>query len=205
MATLKKFGDLIPGDVLVGTSSKTVVTKAYEEHIPESMYRLEFDEGSVIEASGNHLWYIETALDRALHKKRVKSFRKLFKCLPGIVEDELLEVINLEESAETALIDMVSMLECEGDRERVQAIVRIAESLGPVAEENVMLEDYLTGEEVSYNEIRLYDAKLFAQQILALYSKGYEKKWPIIVGQVVTTEYLARLAMDVEIPEVKSL
>lgn len=60
----KKMKDLERGDKLLGSNNNiTTVTDVYEEHIPERMYQLEFDNGEIIEASGNHLWYSESQTD----------------------------------------------------------------------------------------------------------------------------------------------
>ena len=59
-----KFGDLKPGDKLVGSDGEiTEVVKVYDKHIPEKMYEIEMEDGEVIQASGNHLWYCETNSD----------------------------------------------------------------------------------------------------------------------------------------------
>lgn len=61
---LKKFGDLVPGDQIIGANGKPVtVTAAYEKHIPKVMYEIEMEDGEVVQASGNHMWYCETELD----------------------------------------------------------------------------------------------------------------------------------------------
>lgn len=200
---LKTFGELEAGDMIRGTSGPTTVTQVYKEHTPDSMYRIAFDNGKEIEASGNHLWYIETSLDRQLHKRRVKKFRKLFSPLSEELERELKSILALNTIAETALIDVIELMQSYESKEKINALIRIAESIGPVAEEDSEAQDLLTGDSIRTEGIRLYDAKRFVQQIFALSSKAWEKKWPIMVGKVVTTEYLATLALHVEIPDVE--
>lgn len=69
-----EFGDLKPGDKIVGSDGKPVtVTNAYEKHYPESMFEIEMADGEVVQASGNHMWYCETNLD----KKNKDEYRKL--------------------------------------------------------------------------------------------------------------------------------
>lgn len=59
-----EFGDLKPGDRIVGSDGLPVeVTHAYDKHIPESMYEIEMQDGEVVQASGNHMWYCETNID----------------------------------------------------------------------------------------------------------------------------------------------
>ncbi len=203
MSELKTFGEVKEGDVLQGLTGPVTVVRAYEEHIPETMFSLEFENGVVIEASGNHLWYIETAIDRALHKARIKTARQWLKTLPPSVVDELMSLIELdEERVEISLVDVVELLNAHGDDIKTRVIVRVAESLGPISEEKTTLEDLYDGGEIYVKNLRLYDAKLFAQQILALAGKKWASRWPIVVGQVVTTEYLSRLAVRVDIPEI---
>lgn len=205
MSEIKRFGDLVPGDVIMGTNNQPVtVTRAYDEHIPETMFKLEFDDGVTIEASGNHLWYCETSIDQSLHRKRIKDGYKLFKNInPELVED--LETLAYSETLiETTLIDMITLMKSEDDT-TTRAIVRVAESIGHIVEETTAYEDLYSGKTLEKTELRVYDARTFAQQLLSLSNKKYRKQWPVIVGQVVTTEALSRLAISVSIPEVKPL
>lgn len=206
MSEFKKFGELEVGDMLVGSDGKpTTITDVYDVHIPESMYRLEFDTGDVIEASGNHLWYVETSLDRALHRTRVKSARKLLKnILDKEKECDLLKVAELQQPAETTLADMVAIIGHENDA-IVHLCTRVAESIGHIAEETTTHVDMLTNEPAHQVSINVYDARLFCQQILALAYRKYARKWPVVVGQVLTTEALTNLSMDVNFPDVKPL
>lgn len=202
--TLKKFGELQVGDWIPGTDGLPVqVTQAYEEHIPETMYSLEMDNGEVIEASGNHLWYVESALDRSLHRWRVREARKLFRNVPPLVWEELETLATYPEHAEIALADLVELFEAQDKSTLQKVLVRVAESLGPVAEEKTDIQDVYSGEIVKRGHLmRLYDARLFSQQLLSLYSKSFEKKWPIVRGQVLTTEQLSLIASTLYLPEV---
>lgn len=61
-----EFGDLKPGDKLVGTDGElTEITDVYDKHLPERMYEVEMEDGEVIKASGTHLWYCESDKDVA--------------------------------------------------------------------------------------------------------------------------------------------
>lgn len=200
---LLPFGEVRPGDLLNSPTGPTEVLRVHEEHVPRSMYRLEFDGGQVIEASGNHLWYIETSLDRSLHRRRIKDGKKLLKNMDAEVEETLLQMAEDEEVTEAKLTQMMQLLGVKGgDKAMVQLLVRVASSIGHIVDEKITFQDMGTGDEAEGEFIRLYDGNLFAQQILSLKSRAHRRRWPLIVGSVVTTEHLARLALDVEIPEI---
>lgn len=60
------FGNLRPGDKLIGSDGQiTEITNIYEKHKPKKMYEIEMEDGEVIKASGNHLWYCESEFDYA--------------------------------------------------------------------------------------------------------------------------------------------
>lgn len=62
-----EFGDLKPGDKLIGTDGKiTEITKVFQKHLPDKMYELEMADGEIVQASGTHLWYCESDKDKAL-------------------------------------------------------------------------------------------------------------------------------------------
>lgn len=202
-AHLLPFGEVRPGDLLNSPTGPTEVLRVHEEHVPKSMYRLEFDGGQVIEASGNHLWYIETSLDRSLHRRRIKEGKKLLKDMDAEVEETLLQMAEDIEITEAKLTQMMQLLGVKrDDSERVQLLVRVASSIGHIVDEKITLQDMGTGVEEEGEFIRLYDGNLFAQQILALRDRKYRRRWPLIVGSVVTTEQMSRLALEVEIPEI---
>ena len=207
MSTIKKFGELKEGDFITGSDGKPVeVVKVYDEHIPETMFSLEMDDGTVIDASGNHLWYVESELDLSLHRSRVKTARKLLSRVEPIVWEELEELASYPDHAEISLADLVELFSAHSNRALTSILVRVAESIGPVAEESAQIEDVYSGKTVrSVKAIRLYEARLFSQQLLALKDKKWEKKWPIVRGQVMTTEQLSVYALTINLPEVKPL
>lgn len=203
---LKRFGDLEEGDFIVGSDGTPVQVKAaYEEHVPEKMYRLEFEDGKTIDASGNHLWYVESSLDKSLHRKRMKTWGRLFGELSPEDEEDLLFIAEMEGPAETALSDMIEFMRAEDDTEKWRAVVRVAESIGPVMEETSSLEDLYSGERLSNTELRLYDGPRFAQQLLALSSKKHRSRWPVIVGRVLTTSDIANSALAIDLPDLTPL
>lgn len=199
---LKRFGDLEPGDVVKDDNGEVTVIEAYDEHIPETMYEVETESGATVKASGNHLWYVETSLDINLHSERRRIGSKLFKKLPKNVIDELLEIAEYsgEEEIETALIDMIALLDVENNPEAVASLIRIAESIGPISENNIKMRDLYVNEDTIVNTVRNYDAKRFAQQILSLTgNKKFRKKWSLVVGRVVTTERMLELSENFEV------
>jgi hypothetical protein len=204
---LKKFGDLVPGDIIRGADGREVkVVAAHDWHVPQTMYELELEDGSTLKASGNHLWYIETEFDYSLHRKRRADGKRLFKNISEEGMDLLIEQASFEDYTETALMDMVALADAVGNPEATQALVRIAESIGHVAENNQALEDLASGEILESVLVRTYDAKVFSQQILSLTGKReYKKRWPLIVGRVVTTEDIVNFYGDSDIPVMNKL
>lgn len=204
---LKRFGDLVPGDIIRGADGREVeVVAAHEPHIPEKMYELELDDGSTLKVSGNHLWYIETEFDYSLHRKRRSDGKRLFKNISEEGLELLIESASYEDYTETALMDMVALADAVDNPEATQALVRVAESIGHVAENNQALEDLASGEILESVLVRTYDAKIFSQQILSLIGKKeFKKRWPLVVGRVVTTEDIVNFYADAELPVMRPL
>jgi hypothetical protein len=62
----KLMGDLVAGDkVFTEDGGVCRVVQAHEPSVPRDAYRLRFDDGTEIEACGDHRWYTETPADRA--------------------------------------------------------------------------------------------------------------------------------------------
>lgn len=200
---LVKFGDLQDGDIIRGANGEPLmVKKTYNTHIPETMYEIEADNGNIIKASGNHLWYIETSNDYSMHRQRRISGKKIVSKLNSDALQLLVETAESEDEIETSVADMIELVGSRKDPEVVQMIVRIAESLGHIAENNSEMSDLHTGEKIT-TENRTYDAKLFSQQILSMFGRKMKKRWPLIIGRVVTTEQLVTLYEDAELPVMK--
>lgn len=206
--TLKRFDELVEGEFVTGSDGKpTMIVKAHDIHEPKEMFKLTFEDAKgvhkTIEASGNHLWYVETSLDRSMHSQRLRNGIKLLKYLPKSVILDLHDVALNGSEYDTALIDMVELLKAHDNPAVINLIVRVAESIGPVSEENTVMEDLATGASLTESLVRFYHASLFAQQLLALSDRKLRKRWPVIVGQVMTTSQLTRLSFDINIPEIK--
>lgn len=198
--TLKNFGDLEPGDFVLGSDGQPVeVVRVYDEHIPETMWEIELDNGTVIKASGNHLWYCETKLDWELHSLRKKNAKKLLSNLPPKVIELLEETAEKEESVDTSLIDMVTLLRAADNPPLLAQIVRVAESIGHISENTTTL-DALDSDEEFEETIRHYDARLFAKQLLALTGLRKYRKTKIIIGSIMTTDQMMELSETVTIP-----
>lgn len=207
--TLKTFKELQEGDLIPGTNGPTMVTKGYDTHIPDEMFRLSFEDDNgelkTIDASGNHLWYVESSIDKSMHSSRLRDGLKVLKYLHPSTIENLSDIALNGSDHETGLIDMIELLKAHGDERIKNLLIRVAESIGPVSEENTILEDLYSGEKMTSSNSRLYDASLFSQQVLALGNRKIRKRWPVIVGQVMTTSQLANLSFDINIPVVKPL
>lgn len=200
MDELKNFGDLQPGDQLIGSDGQPVtVTKVYDEHIPESMWEITLEDGSMVKASGNHLWYCETRLDWELHSLRKRTAKKFLKNVTPQAIGILEESAAKDQPVETRLVDMVTLLQAASSQDFVNVVERVADSIGHVSENTMVFED-IAGEGEEEESIRTYDARLFAQQLLKLTGKRKYKHYRLIVGAIMTTDAMMELGETVEIP-----
>lgn len=198
---IKRFEDLEPGDFVLGSDGNPVeVVATHDTHIPATMWEIELYEGTVIKVSGNHLWYCETRLDWELHSLRKKEAKKALKLVtPQALT--LLEASSVkEEIVETSLIDIVTLLQAANNQILMNVITRAAESIGHIAE-NISTFDTLDGaDELREEIVRMYDARLFAQQILALTGLRKYAKMHVIVGSIMTTDAMMELSETIELP-----
>lgn len=200
---LIRFGDLQEGDVLIGSSGRTAVTEGFEAHVPESMYILETDSGIELEVSGNHLLYVVKASDRDLHRKRLADGKKLGRSLSKDSITALEELARATDGKEGLIAEFEDFLEPKSPELRAH-LVRIAESLGPVSESQLYVDDLGGTEEPLFlSSIQNYDRSRFAQQLLSVLNIGRARKlWPTIVGTVLTAEMLAAYdPEDIYIPD----
>lgn len=201
---LTTFGNLQPGDVVLGPDGEEVVVRAaYEPHLPERMYELEFDDGTILKASGNHLWYIKPQSDLLEHSSRLSSAKCLLKSKEW--REEAIAVAEGVEPYEIGLEDLMEFFNfIEDYDQRYFLLLRVAESIGHIVEEEVAYQDYFSGEETNPSFEKVYDARRFFQQMLSLTgSRKYRRRWPVIVGRVVTTDLLFARYPDAEIPSPK--
>lgn len=130
-----KMKDLSPGDKIIGPDGKpTVISEVFEEHIPERMYKIEMEDGQIVECSGNHLWYCETDTDKREKKRYSKSAKRYFKK----------EVIpKYDELGPAYPIDIMST-KFSDDMKCREFIKRACLSLGPtVTTPNIAVDNYL--------------------------------------------------------------
>lgn len=94
-----KFGELKPGDKIIGSDGQPVtVTAAYQKHLPKSMFEITMDDGEVVQASGNHMWYSETNIDvknQDEYKTLAKKFFNIHEIPEKLEEDELFPIQDI--------------------------------------------------------------------------------------------------------------
>lgn len=195
------FGDLKPGDKLIGTDGElTEVTDVYQKHIPNKMFEIQMEDGEVIQASGNHLWYCET--DGDLNNK--ENYKRLAK--------EFFENYDIPSKKSGkpyySLHEMISMFEKDNIKTQM-FIEQTCRSLGySSVTPHIIIEDL---KKVSNVEIHNYDYNdlidfLHKMKKAVIYNEGY-----FYFGEVRTTEEIAKLInhynVNVNIPhqnEIKS-
>lgn len=201
------FGELEEGYLVKGPNGNWVeVSKSYEHHVPDSgTYELEFENGVKIEASGNHLFYVETENDILSHGLRVKEAKKILKDLTA-EEISYLEEYAYNDSMVDFEIDLDyigGLLDFASKPERMNLVLRCAQSIGPVAEDHYHQVDIATSELADTVTIPSYNATLLAQQILRLTGKRKYRKWKVVVGRVVTVEEIVHVYDQVDIPTIE--
>ena len=188
-----RFGDLKEGDVLLGSQGRTEVVQGFDAHTPEAMYQLETDSGVVIEVSGNHLLYVVTSNDRDLHRMRLSRGKRLGKS----ISQDSIDVLEAEAEGGPEALGTIAEFEAfltPRSEELTAELVRIAESIGPVSESQIFVDDLDggIGEPLFTGTVQNYSRRLFAQQLLSVLSIGKSRKrWPTVVGTVMTAEMLA--------------
>lgn len=196
------FGDLKAGDVILDADGEVTVSRAYDEHIPERMYRIELKDGSVIKASGNHLWYIEPTMDIQGHRGRLLEAKRVLAGHTDWFDDAEEVAYEPEKKYEIAMEDLMNFFDfIEDESARYFFLKRIADSIGHISEETITQQDVITGETVVNPMTMIYDARCFMQQALSLTGlPEYSKEWPVIVGRVVTTDEIFEKYPDADIP-----
>ena len=210
MPEVKKFQDLKIGDVIEHpTKGSTTVIATHPIHVPQKMYLLEVDTGDSVKVSGNHLFYSETNLDRQSVSARKRRGKKLFGSMDSVTEKALANLSVSTDVVKTTLYDFAHIFESVNDSKRFAEIVRIADSVGWIEEENTFVRDIADPPDVlpeAQGRLRWYDARLMAQQLLSLSGKSkWRKKYPLVVGKVRTAEEIAALleTQNVFLPDPK--
>lgn len=214
----KNFGELKKGDFVYGANNEPVeIVGVSEKHVPETMFEVKTEDG-VLNTSGTHLWYVVTENDRNFHNERKNRAKKI---IPTLLKDKYVlktlesfadNVYKKDESIEITVVDMLALMFnsetldfTDSNVLEVASILdRIALSIGVTTETNVEYRDLNDSNDKEFQKIDYYDARLFAQQILAISGlRKYRKKYKVIVGQVVSTEKMKELldnGVDVYIP-----
>lgn len=197
-----EFGDLKEGDLIKGSDGKPVrVSRSYDVHIPEKSYRIEGEDGEVIVASGNHLWYLETDIDIALHSARVSEARKIFRELDPQTIEFLEEMASFESergkdgiilsSRAVSMNELLGILFTENDSSKIAVVGRICISVGPIQEDSYLIYDVESDSHYKANSnIPIYSFPEVSRQILPLTGKRKYRKFPVLRGSVVTTDKL---------------
>lgn len=197
------FGELKEGDVILGSSERATVVRGFDAHTPESMYVIETDSGVELELSGNHLLYVVTANNRDLHKLRLSEGKKLGKTISAPSLEILEDLAQSTDGKHGMIAEFEHFIEPKSP-ELWSTLTRVAESLGPVSESRLLVDD-LGGRETPLYEstIQNYDRRDFARQLLAVFNIGRARKlWPVVVGTVMPVEaLLAHNPEDIYIPD----
>ena len=191
---VSRFGDLKAGDRIPDERGEpVVVSRVHGEHVPESAYEFQTSlngaRGSFT-AGGNHLFYVETDVDRDYHRTRVRRARRALRGfrrsgeLFGVwVEMATARPGELGDTALSAAVADVASAEGSDRGAVADVLVRAAASIGHVVETTI--EDG--------SVVRGYDSVVLARQVLALASRKWARRWPVVVGRVVDAVGLADL------------
>lgn len=194
-------GDMVPSE----TGEYVPVSEAYEEHVPESMYLLETEDGGEVKVSGNHLVYVVLDVDRESAGERLKAAKKLRKRLSPDVIKRLSDLALEERLFEMHLADMIAFLGIAREPEYEAVVIRTAEAIGHIAEDTSVIEDLETGERHVEAVVRMYDANVFAQQLLSVMGvRKFKKMFPTRFGRVTTVDSIANYEGDMFLPKARS-
>lgn len=205
---LMRFDELEQGMHVMSPDGVVEIAEAHDVHIPEKMYEIIGEDNEPLKVSGNHLWYIETQNDRSMHSMRLKQGKNVLSDLTDAAYETLEETAfdDTDNIIETSLADMIELVDGFENTEKNAVLTRIAKSIGHIAENDTVIQDISSAEQHRGTTVKMYDAVVFCQQILALTGdRKYRKRWGIKVGQVVTTEDLVHLYDSAELPVVDML
>lgn len=205
----KTMGELKEGDIIKSPTGPTEVRRAYDEHIPERMFEVEDDNGNIGQFSGNHLFYIETEIDRSNHSRRIVESRKVLKKIEKSKIQEMRDYVATHnaDDHDMSLSEIIDHMGLKKDQDVVNTLQRIAASVGTVAEDNYEvreLYDMAEQEGVLVNKtIQKYSQKEVFDQILSIIDK---KKRNIIVGRVVNTITMLEEmeSQNIYLPDIKN-
>lgn len=203
-----RFGDLQPGDKVFTPDGKPVVIETFDAHMPERMFEIEFDDGTVLNVSGNHLWYVEHDADVQDFARRCRlSKRALRKVLSADTVTALEALAGEPQEKVMSLTDFLGLLTVNPSDQLVSVVARIAESVGVVEEHTYTVQDFETGTDRGSTMIEMYSSARLAQQTLLLYNRRkYQAEYgKIYKGKVVKTTQLVHMYDMVSIPDPANL
>lgn len=193
---LTTFGELKSGDKIIGADGNPVeVTAAYDKYIPEKMYEIEMEDGEVVQASGNHMWYCETPLDAQEKNEYLASAKEFFE------NREIPE--KLEEDELFPLQDMVLIF---GDDVKTMLFIeKVCRSLGYSSySPHLLYVDKLSEGNMAKQEIIMnYSYNDFIDFLHQMKAAVLENKGYFFFGEVRTTDeifYWINKGLEVNIP-----
>lgn len=195
-----KFGDLKPGDILVGSHGEVEVDKVFEKHIPKRMYEIEMGNGDIIKTSGNHLWYCETDIDVMNKDEYVKLAKAYFE--NHNIPEKQKEDYHYQKS------DIVKFF--GNDVNVILFIQNACDSLGhsSVQPHAILDGKSLTEKDIkSYVEIPLYSYNDLID-FLHITKKAIDGEGYLYFGKVRTTDEIYKImdaGKEVNIPEIKDV
>lgn len=201
---LVRFGDLQPGDKVFTPDGKPVVIETFDAHMPERMFEIVFDDDTVLNVSGNHLWYVEHDSDVQDFARRCRlSRRTLRKVLSSDTVAALEELAEEPQEKVMSLAEFLDLLTVTPSDQLVSVVARIAESVGVVEEHTYTMRDFETETDGDSTMIEMYSSARLAQQTLLLYNRRkYQPKYgKIYKGKVVKTTQLVYMYDMVSIPD----
>jgi len=183
-------GDLKPGDKIIGSEDEPIeVTDVYEKHFPKKMYEIEMEDGEVVQASGNHLWYSESEQD-IKYKEEYLRLAKVYFENYAIPE-------KLREDEHYSLNEMIIIFDDKDKIDTKLFIEKACRSLGHssvtphlILNDKLSIkkkEDYMEIEVSNYSYNNLIDF-LHKMKKAVLENKGY-----FYFGEVRTTEEIFSL------------
>jgi hom_end-associated hint len=203
-----RFGDLQPGDKVFTPDGTPVMIETFDAHMPERMFEIEFDDGTVLNVSGNHLWYVEHDADVQDFSRRRRLSRRVLRKVLSEDTVAALEVLAGEPQENVmSLADFLDLLTVSPSDQLVSVVARIAESVGVVEEHTFTMRDFETEADGGSTMIEMYSSARLAQQTLLLYNRRkYQPEYGIIYkGKVVKTTQLVHMYDMVSIPDPANL
>lgn len=198
---IKQFGDLQVGDQLIGSDGQPVtVTDVYEKHHPDKMYEIEMEDGQVIKASGNHLWYCETEIDKKNKNEYIRLAKVFFE------NNQIPNKINEDEA-----LPLEVMINMFGDNISTKLFIEKAcKTLGyssytPIVTQELMKSG--NAEITNKKEIFNYSYNNLINFLKDM-KNSLENEDGFMFGQVRTTEEIFDIAkrnVSINIPTVKEL